>query len=123
MARECRRRGFSLMELVLTTAVISIVIVALGSAIVLTSRAMPSSAASGGEAEYKRATALEQMCAELRCATAFSEVTPTAVTFSVPDRDKDGKAEDIRYAWSGTPGGALTRQYNGGTTVSVADDL
>ena len=29
--------------------------------------------------------------------------------------------ETIRYAWSGTPGDPLTRQYNGGTVLNVSD--
>jgi prepilin-type N-terminal cleavage/methylation domain-containing protein len=117
------RLGFSLMELVVSMAVISVLLVSLGSAIVVTSRAMPAPSSPGGGAEFKRAAALDQMCAELRCATAFTEIGATSVAFSVPDRDKDATEEKIRYAWTGVSGAPLTREYNGGAKVAVADDL
>lgn len=117
------RHGFSLVELAVTTAVISILLVSLGSAIVLTSHAMPTPASPGGEADYRRAAALDQMCAELRCATGFSEMTASAVTFTVADRDSDGNPEKIRYAWAGSSGSPLTRSYNAGPAVSVAENL
>jgi prepilin-type N-terminal cleavage/methylation domain-containing protein len=121
--RLTARLGFTLMELVVTTAVIAVVLVTLGSAIVMTSRAMPSAASPGGEVDYRRAAAIDQMCAELRCATGFSEMTPTAVTFTVADRNSDGNPETIRYAWGGTAGSGLTRSYNAATAASVADNL
>jgi hypothetical protein len=45
------------------------------------------------------------------------------IEFSVADRDGDEVPETIRYAWSGTGGTPLTRQYNGGTVVSILTDV
>jgi hypothetical protein len=50
-------------------------------------------------------------------------MTPTAVTFTVADRNSDGNPETIRYAWGGTAGSGLTRSYNAATAASVADNL
>jgi hypothetical protein len=41
----------------------------------------------------------------------------------VPDRTGDGNPETIRYAWSGTVGAPLTRQYNGGTAATIIDSV
>lgn len=59
------------------------------------------------------AEVLTDITAELGWALQFRELTNTAVTFTVPDRDGDGLPETIRYAWSGQAGEALTRDYNG----------
>ena len=45
--------------------------------------------------------------------------TSRAIEFVVADRDSDGKAERIRYDWSGTPGDPLNKTVNGGTPVAV----
>lgn len=83
-----------------------------------------------------RATA-ERIVDDLRLALAFSEFTATAATFTVPDRDADAAPETIRYAWSGAGGSTIaigqasyaiapyvvTRQYNGGPPVALAQDV
>ena len=67
---------------------------------------------------------LSDMAAELQYTQTISEQTATAITVTVPDRDDpDTNPETIRYAWSGTVGDPLTRQYNGGTIANVADDV
>ncbi len=66
--------------------------------------------------------ALDEITADLRLATAVTEATATAVTFTVPDRTGDDVAETIRYAWSGTAGDPVTRTFNG-VTVDFVDDV
>ncbi len=61
--------------------------------------------------------------AELQYAQSVTEQTVTAITVTVPDRDADSNPEEIRYAWSGTPGEPLTRQYNGGTAANAAEGV
>ena len=51
-------------------------------------------------------------------------MTPNAITFDVADRNHgDPGPETITYAWAGTPGDPLTRQYNGGTIVNLQEDV
>lgn len=114
--------GFSLVELAVGLAVVSILMVAIGSVVVVAAKALPS-AAGPGEVNLAAGAALETVAAELRYATGISESLPTSVTFTVADRDKDGNPESIRYAWSGTPGAPLTRAYNAGTAVPVIAGL
>ncbi|MAE63398.1 MAG: hypothetical protein CMJ18_03930 [Phycisphaeraceae bacterium] len=70
---------------------------------------------------------LGDMLAELRLAQGFSELTAKSVTFTVPDRNDppDNNPETIRYEWTGTidQPGTLTRQYNNGDVVVMAEDV
>jgi prepilin-type N-terminal cleavage/methylation domain-containing protein len=116
------RTGFTLTELLLSTAIMGILMTGLASAILIASRALPDEG-SVGSAVVGSAGVADQIVEELRAAIWIRERTPTAVSFTVPDRDADAVPESIRYAWSGTPGDPLTRQYNGGSVVHVLDDV
>jgi len=122
LSAPTRGRGFTLAELVVSMVVMSILMVGLGSAILIASHALPD-----GERPATRivqsASVAGQIVEELRSAIWIREHTATSVEFAVPDRDGDGNAERIRYAWSGTSGDPLTRQYNGGKVVDVLDDV
>ncbi|MCH7595423.1 MAG: prepilin-type N-terminal cleavage/methylation domain-containing protein [Planctomycetes bacterium] len=117
-----RRRAFTLLELLFAMVAMTALMGGLASALMLASRAIPddaSPAAVAIDAYY----AADQIAGELFCAQSFSERTATAITFTVADRDNDTIAETIRYAWSGTPGDPLTRQYNAAAAVAVVDDV
>lgn len=115
-------RGFTLVELVVSMAIMSILMIGLASAVVIVGKAMPERTSLG----LRLATAAQiadQIAQELRTALWIREHASTSVEFSVPDRDGDGLPERIRYAWSGVAGTPLTRQYNGGNAVNVASDV
>ena len=121
--QPARPRGaFTLIELTLSLAITSILLVAVGSAVVLASKAIPY-----GEDQtnvfLSSGKAAEDLVTELQFALAFTQRTPTLVEFTVADRDGDTVDETIRYEWSGTAGDPLTRQYNGGPIVSVIDSV
>ena len=94
----------------------------LSAAVVVTSKAFrPESTAM-----YSRtnsAIAESDLLADLRLATGFTERTSKAATFTVPDRDGDGKQEKLRYAWSGTSGDPLTLSYNGSAPLVITNDV
>jgi prepilin-type N-terminal cleavage/methylation domain-containing protein len=114
--------AFTLIEMLISLAIMALIAAALGSTIVLASKALDQEAGPGASTVAAR-RATDRMLAELAVATAFSERTANAVAFTVPDRDGDGAAETIRYAWSGIAGEPLTRQYNGGVPAAVAEDV
>ena len=115
-------RGLTLIEVVISTAATAILLVGMTSAIVLTTRALPEN--RGATLAVRAATdVVDQLSNELLHAVNVTESTSTAITFTVADRNGDGSPERIRYAWSGTVGTALTRQYNGGTAVNVLDNV
>lgn len=116
------RRGFTLVEVVLSLAIMSILMTGLASAILIASHALPDDD-SPTRAVVTSAEFVNLIAEELQSALWIRERTATSVEFAVPDRDGDGTAERIRYAWSGTVGDALTRQYNGGTVVDVIESV
>ena len=114
-------RAFTLAELGVAMAMFSVVAVALGSAVMLASRAVPD-ARNPAATQLATSRVAEEMCAELSFALTFEELTATAVTFTVADRNGDAQPERIRYRWSGAAGAPVTRQYNGGPAVVVLED-
>lgn len=119
-----RRGGFTLIELLVSAAIVAVLAVAMGSAVMIASRAIGRrSPDSSAARSVSAAEAVEQMRSDLRTATSFTERQASAVTFTVPDRDGDGVQETIRYAWSGISGAALTRAYNGTAPETLAQDV
>jgi prepilin-type N-terminal cleavage/methylation domain-containing protein len=114
--------GFTLIEMVISLAILAVIAAALGSTLVLASRALDQDASPAAATLAARRTT-DRMLAELAAATSFSERTATSVTFTMPDRDGDGIPETIRYAWSGNGGDPLTRQYNNGVPDAVAEGV
>lgn len=122
MNRTTAAQGFTLIEVILSTAIMAIIMTAMMSVMLLVSRTVNS----GGGVNDRTVQAQDvigQVVADLSLAVQFTERTDRAVTFTVPDRDADGNPETIRYAWSGTAGDPLTRQYNGAAVVNVAENV
>jgi prepilin-type N-terminal cleavage/methylation domain-containing protein len=115
------RAGMTLAELSVALAVVATLMVATGSIMILTGRSVAITAAQAAEARTD--DVLTTFATEHRMAITVTERTPTAITFTVADRDGDGVPETIRYAWSGKSGDPLTRQVNGGTPVVIAKDV
>ena len=115
-------RGFTLIELTLSVAVTSILLVAIGSAVLLAAKALPDKA-SPTDRVIRGGQAMRELAADLQVARYLTERTATAVTISLPDRDGDGLPERVRYAWSGTAGDPLTRKYNDGDAAAVLEDV
>ena len=122
MNRRNPLRAFTLVELVVTMIIAAMILAAIGSTLVLASRAIPS-ANSPTACTIEAGTALDQFVAELESAVYISEHSQTAIAFTVADRNADGLAERIRYAWSAAPGDPLTRQYNGGTVAAFVNKV
>ena len=123
LRRDRRRRGVTLAEALAGMAVMSVVVLALGSAMLLASHAVPDGT---GPVDIVLAagTVADDLAADLRYALSFMETSALAAEFIVPDRQHgDPGPELIRYAWSGTPGDPLTRQYNGGSVIEIAEDV
>lgn len=119
--RPTARRSFTLIEVVVSMAITSILLAAVMSAMVMVARTLDES--SPTQRTTDAAEALARLVEDLRTATAITERTSTAVTMVSPDRNADGSPETIRYAWSGVAGEPLTRTVNGGTSVSILDNV
>ncbi len=103
--------------------IVATLMTAVGSTMLLASRAIGDSSSGGIAQTAETNEVVQQIASELGLAVNFTERSDKAVAFSVPDRDGDGQVETIRYAWSGTAGDALTRQYNGGTQAAIAENV
>ncbi len=110
--------AFTLIEMVVSLTIVSIVFLAMGSVMMLATKAVPSPDDPVNQM-IENADILEQITSELQTATTITAATDKGIAFTVPDRDADGADEVIQYAWAGVAGEPLYRQYNGGNMVAV----
>jgi hypothetical protein len=107
------RRALSLAELVLSLMIVTLVMGAATSAVLLVSRAAPTTPTEFDNGAAT-AAALQRIAVELRYATAFSRKHDRQPAFTVADRAHGAAGpETIEYDWSGVAGDPLIRRYNG----------
>lgn len=116
------RGGFTLVEMILSMAVMTVLLGGISSALIIAGRAVPDL-----ETPLKARTdgyyAAEALAGELFAARTISYRTANVVEFTVADRNADSSAETIRYSWSGVAGQPLTRQYNNGTIATMLENI
>ena len=118
------RRGFTLVEMVLSMTVMTVLLGGIASAMILASRAMPD-LATPLKARADGYHAADGLATELFAAQTITARSATSVTFTVADRTvpPDNIPETIQYSWSGVAGQPLNRQYNGGAAGTVLDNV
>lgn len=120
-ARPHISRGFTLIELVLSMSIMTLLVGAMVSAVIVALHALPDPN-SPAEQTAAAVDAAEWIAADLATAKTITLADARAVEFTVPDRGHGASgAEAIRYEWSGTPGDPLSRTYNGAKTTVCAD--
>src|SRR5205085_11935458 len=108
---KCRlAHAFTLFELLVSLLILSVLTLAIGSAFVVATRAVPDGHATPSQVVAAGAGA-DVMARELYYAQSVTAMSPTSVTFSVAPRGTDTVAETITYSWSGKTGDPLLRQY------------
>src|SRR3954465_2249593 len=112
--------GFTLIETLVSLAIMAILFTGIGSVFMLASRSLPT-ARGASERTITTTAALDQLAGDLRLATRITEASPTAVTFTVPDRDNEGHEETIRYAMDAN--GSLTYKLNAAQPVPLLRSL
>lgn len=116
--------GFTMIEMVVALSITAILVVAMGSALLLAGQATPrpDDPMTGSLRSHD---ALTVIAGELSYALDVTELTATAVTFTIADQDGDNAPETIRYTWLGddSKAGAITRAENGGTPVTWLEDV
>jgi type II secretory pathway pseudopilin PulG len=122
-ATRTGRGGFTMVEMVLSVIITSILLLAMSSAMMLASKAVPSATSAVRQGADSNA-AFEQLRADIACATSVTELTATAITVTVADRGHGAAGEEtIRWSWSGVSGAPLTRSYNGSTPTTTASNV
>lgn len=108
-----KRRGYTLLEVVLAMAIMAVVLLGAQSAVVIAARAIPSGT-GGPSAVVAASAALGTLADDLPVALSIDTMTSTDIQFVVPDRTGDAVNDTIRYVWSGIAGDPLKRIVNGG---------
>ncbi|MCG8450849.1 MAG: prepilin-type N-terminal cleavage/methylation domain-containing protein, partial [Pirellulales bacterium] len=117
-----QRRGYTLIEMVISTTVGGVLVAGLASSLYIASQSLDVDSGSLGDKRVAR-RALARLHHDAQSAISVSELTNKRVTMTVPDRNGDSVPETIRYDWSGTAGDPLTLEYNGGTATTLADNV
>lgn len=116
------RRGSTLIETLLSVAIAGLIAAGIQTSLYVSMKGLPNPEGSA-QSTIKASKVVDQLSTELESAVYITEHTATTLGFTLPDRDGDGIAERVRYAWTGTPGGPLTRQYNGGTVTVLSSSV
>ena len=98
-----RRRGVTLLELMVSLPTATILIGAMAACVTLMMRAKSQDETLFRSA-YDLSQAATQIASDLESATAHVSSSATHMEFVVPDRNGDGLPEQMRYEWSGTIG-------------------
>ncbi|MCP3904434.1 MAG: prepilin-type N-terminal cleavage/methylation domain-containing protein [Planctomycetes bacterium] len=122
--RATHLRAFTLIELIISMAITSVLLIGMASALMIATRSVDDGTTLAARTAAG-APALDEITAELRLALNVTELTSRSIEFTVPDRSNpaDGTPETIRYSWSGTAGDPLFRRYNGSSAIVVAADV
>lgn len=110
--RHChvRRPAYTLVELVASIVATGILMAGMGSVLFVAAQSTDENTTSA--MQIAASATAHEILSDLQFAKSFVVRSSTAVEFTVATRDLDATDETIRYAWSGTPGDPLTRQYN-----------
>lgn len=117
-----RNRAFTLLEVMLSTVITGIIMLAMVGAMRVCGIGLAEAAVVSNTASQTD-RAIQMITQDLAVATSITESTATAVTMVVPSRDGDAQPETIRYSWGAAAGNDLKRTYNGGTPVTVASNV
>lgn len=101
-------RAFTLLEVIVSSMLLSIVMSAATALLFITARSLPA-----GEDPALTATetlrAMDMLASELAFATGVTVAEPQRIEFTIRDRDADSLDDTIAYGWTGVQGDPLTR--------------
>lgn len=113
------RRAFTLVESVVSLAIVALIGAAIGSSMLLAARASPAST----DRDSTTLTACQwadMLAGDLALAQTITSSSATSAEFTVADRTGDSVPETIRWEWPGAAGSTLRRTYNGVMTQGPA---
>jgi hypothetical protein len=109
------------MELVAAMVSSAVLLAGLGS-VMLIGRQVAYSPTSAS-ARTETAKVVSHLADELQYATLLIGQSTRSLEFVIADRDGDGRAEKIRYSWSGASGDPLIKTVNGGDPKPVLESV
>lgn len=114
------RRGFTLVELIISSALLTVLLLAGAATASLVRRAGMSAV---GDSSLALSRALTDLRRDIECSTQVSAVSARDITLIVPDRTGDSNPETITYSWSGIEGAPLLRTVNSGAAASIVPSM
>lgn len=118
-----RSRAFSMAELVISLAVVSVIMFGVTGAILVAGRSVTTAGAGHADPAQDVSQVAARIARDLHFAIVFEQRSNQRVTFTVPDRNGDGGPEKIRYRWSGTPGDPLRYWINGSDPIVLLEHV
>ena len=115
-------RGFTLLEVIVSSMLLSVVVSAASALLFVTARAVPTGE-DPGVAAAETLRAMDLLSSELSFATRVTAAEAMRVEFVIRDRDSDAVDDAISYAWSGTPGDPWMRSEGNGDPAAVVRRL
>ncbi|MFG0284595.1 MAG: prepilin-type N-terminal cleavage/methylation domain-containing protein [Phycisphaerales bacterium JB039] len=116
------RHAFTLLELVISSVLLTIVMAAASSLLFASARAVPAGDDPAiGAAQTLRA--LDLLASELSFAISVQTLQTGELTFTIPDRDSDGSDDVMRYSWSGVAGDPWTRQQDADNPEAIVASM
>ncbi len=116
---RAERSGHTLMELIAAMVCSGVLLAGLGSVMLIGRQVAYSPSAASVRTET--ANVVSHLADELQYATLLIGQSTRSLEFVIADRDGDGRAERIRYSWSGTSGDPLVKTVNGGTPKTILE--
>lgn len=117
-----RRRGFTLVEVISSLGAVSVLLVALGGALLLALRAVPARAESTLQ-RLDNQIIVDQIASDLAFADVILDATERRIEIVVTDRTGDGVVDEVVYSWSGVVGDPLIRTLNGDQVTNIASSV
>lgn len=115
-SRSATRSGYTLLELLVSSTAATLLMVGMGSAVVISSRALTPNV--GQKDLLSAAESTSALGDELQSAVHIRKLSDDIIEFAVADRDNDQQPEMIRYAHVSDE---LRRTMNGSTGVLQTD--
>lgn len=111
------RRGFTLIEMIIASAIIGLLMVAVGGSVIVAAKASPRPG-SPEDLHNQGVAAVQEIAREVSQAITITEATSSKIVFSVPDRTGDATPETFTYEL--TNDNRLTRKINSASAVDIA---
>lgn len=116
------RIGYTLIETVVSLVSASILIAGLATSLSIALKANDPTTFRATSGQTSNAF-FNLLLAEIQHAESVSVSNTNTLLATVKDRNGDSVADTISYAWSGTPGDAITRSFNGAAAVPVVESV